>query len=128
MTVRGYPKMDSNKNGVYGFSSLFPPCVFFGHKDSKPPRVNSGMRRHYSLTKHTSLEVSVGQKKKNFWYHLSGVVVDLLEVRFLPLGKKTIQPFSRAGGIQAKWPAKYGLNGLCVLTAISEKAGCFLCR
>ena len=48
-------------------------------------------------------------KKKNFQYHLSGVVVDLLEVQFLPLGKKTIQPFSRAGGIQAKWPAKYGL-------------------
>ena len=52
-------------------------------------------------------------KKKNFWYHLSGVVVDLLEVRFLPLGKKTIQPFSRAGGIQAKWPAKKGRMG-CV--------------
>ena len=53
--------------------------------------------------------------------------MDLLEVRFLPLGKKTIQPFSRAGGIQAKWPAKYGPNGLCVLAAISEKAGCFFC-
>ena len=53
--------------------------------------------------------------------------MDLLEVRFLPLGKKTIQPFSRAGGIQAKWPAKYGPNPLCVLTAISEEAGFFIC-
>ena len=53
--------------------------------------------------------------------------MDLLEVQFLPLGKKTIQPFSRAGGIQAKWPAKYGPNGLCVLAAISEKAGLFNC-
>ena len=53
--------------------------------------------------------------------------MDLLEVQFLPLGKKTIQPFSRAGGIQAKWPAKYGPNGLCVLAAISEKAGWFFC-
>ena len=34
-------------------------------------------------------------KKKNFQYHLSGVVVDLLEVQFLPLVKKTIQPFQR---------------------------------
>ena len=32
---------------------------------------------------HKSLEVPVGQKK-NFWYHLSGVVVDLLEVHFIP--------------------------------------------
>ena len=26
-------------------------------------------------------------KKKNFWYHLSGVVVDLLELHFLPIAK-----------------------------------------
>ena len=52
--------------------------------------------------------------------------MDLLEVQFLPLGKKTIQPFSRAGGIQAKLSAKCGPNRLCVLTAISEEAGCFI--
>ena len=53
--------------------------------------------------------------------------MDLLEVRFLPLGKKTIQPFSRAGGIQAKMARQKRPNGLCVLAAISEKAGWFFC-
>ena len=32
-------------------------------------------------------------KKKNFWYHLSGVVVDLPEVHFISLGKSKILPF-----------------------------------
>ena len=35
--------------------------------------------------------------------------------------------FLRAGGIQAKWLAKYGPNGLCVIAAISKKAGCLNC-
>ena len=43
------------------------------------------------------LEVPADQKKKNFRYHLSGIVVDLLGVHFLPMGKSKIQPFLRAG-------------------------------
>ena len=66
-------------------------------------------------------------KKKNFQYHLSGVVEDLLGIHFLPMGKLNIHPFLRAGGTQAKYSAKHGPNRLCVLTAISKKGGCFIC-
>ena len=88
-------------------------------------RCTINLSPYFNSTNHWKCQLA---KKRSYdMYHLSGVVVDLLEVRFLPLGKKTIQPFSRAGGIQAKWPAKYGPNGLCVLAAISEKAGWFFC-
>ena len=63
--------------------------------------------------------------ENNFQYHLSGVVEDLLGIHFLPMGKLNIHPFLRAGGTQAK-STKDGLIGLCVLTAISEKGGCFI--
>ena len=66
-------------------------------------------------------------KKKNFQYHLSGVVEDPLGIHFLPMGKLNIHPFLRAGDTQAKYSAKYGPKGLCVLTAISERGGCFIC-
>ena len=88
-------------------------------------RCTINLSPYFNSTNHWKCQLA---KKRSYdMYHLSGVVVDLLEVQFLPLGKKTIQPFSRAGGIQAKWPAKYGPNGLCVLAAISEKAGWFFC-
>ena len=59
----------------------------------------------------------------NFQYHIARVTQDLFRVHFLPIGKLKIHPFLRAGGTQAKRSAKYGPNGLCVLTAISKTGG-----
>ena len=84
------------------------------------------MKAKAQTTHHAKRLVPVGQKK-NFRNHLSGFVVDLMGVHFLPISQSNIQPFLRAGDTQAKWSAKYGPNGLCVLTAISEKGGCFIC-
>ena len=46
---------------------------------------------------------------------------------FLTAGQIKHSVFLRAGGIQANWPAKYGPNGLCVFTSISEETGILIC-
>ena len=55
------------------------------------------------LTHHLKCQLA---KKTNFWYHLSGNVVDILGIHFLPMDKSKIQPYLRGGGTQVKWAAK----------------------
>ena len=53
-------------------------------------------------------------------YDISGIVVDPLEVHFLPLGKSNIQSF------WGKVVSQIGAEWACVLAAISEYAGCLI--
>ena len=53
--------------------------------------------------------------------------MDILGIHFLPMDKSKIQLYLRCGGTQVKLAAKYGPNGLCVFTSISEETGILIC-
>ena len=55
--------------------------------------------------------------------HLPGAIWDAFRLHLVHIGKSKNQPFWRAGGTQAEKSAKFGPNGLCMLAAISKKAG-----
>ena len=90
-------------------------CKYFGNISQLETRLGRSLIWLVVLTvdlasqpiRHTSLEVPVGQKK-NFRYHLSGVVVDPLGIHFLP---------SSAHIWLAIWPLYHRL---------SKKAGCLI--
>ena len=90
-------------------------CKYFGNISQLETRLGRSLIWLVVLTvdlasqpiRHTSLEVPVDQKK-NFTYHLSGVVVDPLGIHFLP---------SSAHIWLAIWPLYHRL---------SKKAGCLI--